>query len=531
MGQEPTPKRNRRQFLTASGALILGGSLPARLLHAADELRFKADPFTLGVASGYPNSNSIVLWTRLAPEPTRPDGGIPASEVVPVTCEIASDERMRNIVLTQEYFATAQHAHSVHFEPTGLSPARDYWYRFTAGGFRSVVGRTRTASAPNAAQPQLRIALASCQQYEHGYFVAYRHMLDDELDAVLHVGDYIYESSWGNARIRQHDAPDAITLDDYRRRHALYRGDKDLQAAHARYPWLVTWDDHEVENDYAGDSSQTDDPKAWFLARRAAAYQAYYEHMPLPRRAMPFGSDLRLYAQRTLGTLANVMMLDTRQYRSPLACTRPYFRGSRRTDCAELKVPERTKLGAIQESWLAQQLARSRTTWNLLAQGTVMSYINEGRGDKSKDSGQDAYWTDSWNGYHAARERLMTMLAETRAKNPVVLSGDIHAFLVGNLHRTPSDLGSAVIASEFVCTSISSEAGSQKSFDAIRAQNPNLLLANGEKHGYLRLHLTPERLRADLIGVDSVTDPNSRASTYASYVVEDGKPGPVLSGV
>jgi alkaline phosphatase D len=524
---EGGPKHSRRQVLMAGGALVFAASLPARLLHAADALRFKTDPFTLGIASGYPTQNSIVLWTRLAPKPERPDGGIAASEVVPVTCEIASDERMRNIVLTQQYFATAQYAHSVHVEPVGLSAAREYWYRFTAGGFRSVVGRTRTAAAPNTAQAELRLALASCQQYEHGYFVAYRHMLGDELDAVLHVGDYIYESSWGNTRVRNHGTPETITLEDYRVRHALYRSDKDLQAAHARYPWLVTWDDHEVENDYAGDGSQTDDPRAWFLARRAAAYQAYYEHMPLPRRAMPYGADLRLFTQRTFGTLANVMMLDTRQYRSPLACTRPYLRGSRTADCAELKAPQRTKLGEIQEGWLSQQLARSGATWNLLAQGTVMSHINEGR--LKADSQEEAYWTDSWNGYHAARERLMKTFVDTRARNPVVLSGDIHAFLVGNLHSTPSDLDSAIIASELVATSISSQSGSQASFDRLRAQNPNLLFANSEKHGYVRLHLTPQRLRADLIGVDSVADAHSGASTYASYVIESGKPGPIGS--
>jgi alkaline phosphatase D len=279
-------------------------------------------------------------------------------------------------------------------------------------------------------------------------------------------------------------------------------------------------DDHEVENDYAGEVSQYDDPRAWFLARRAAAYQAYYEHMPLPRRALPFGADLRLFTQRTFGKLANVMMLDSRQYRSPLACTSPYMRGSRRTNCPELKAPERTKLGAIQESWLAQKLARSGATWNLLAQGTVMTSINEG-----KDGNE--YWTDSWNGYHAARERMMTTLVDTRAKNPIVLSGDIHAFLVANLNRTPHDRKSEIIASEFVTSSITSQAGSQASFDALRATNPNILFANSEKRGYVRLHLTAERARADLIGMDSVVEPNAAAKVHASYVVEAGRAGPI----
>lgn len=516
-----TDRWNRRELLSRGAALVATTALPARLLHAADALRFKSDPFTLGVASGYPTPSSVVLWTRLAPDPLHPTGGIAADEVVPVTCEIATDERMRNIVRTERVFATAQHAHSLHFEPSGLSPAREYWYRFSAGGFRSRVGRTRTAPARNAATAQLRLAVASCQHFEQGYFGAYRHMLADDLDAIVHVGDYIYESSWGT-RIRAHSVQEAITLDDYRSLYALYRSDQDLQAAHAHCPWLVTWDDHEVENDYAGEVSQFDDPRSWFLARRAAAYQAYYEHMPLPRRALPFGADLRLFTQRSFGTLANVMMLDTRQYRSPLACTKPYSRGSRRTHCAELSVPDRTKLGAIQESWLQQELARSRTTWNLLAQGTVMTAINEG-------ANGEAFWTDSWNGYHAARDRLMTTLAETRAQNPIVLSGDIHAFLVANLHRVPLDRESPIVASELVATSITSAGGSQASFDDLRERNSNLLFANSTRRGYLRLHLTRERARGDLIGMDSVSDPNASASIQASYVVEAGRPGPTLA--
>jgi alkaline phosphatase D len=511
----------RRNVMLHGAAAMTTAVLPDRLLHAAAALRFKSTPFSLGVASGYPSPSSVVLWTRLAPEPMHPSGGIDPLQVVPVSCSIASDERMRNVIRTDSLYATAQHAHSIHFEPEGLSPGRDYWYRFSAGGFQSVIGHTRTAPARDAADAQLRLAVASCQQYEHGYFVAYRHMLGDDLDAVLHLGDYVYEASWGSAPVRHHNDPEAITLEDYRRRYALYRSDADLQAAHARYPWLVTWDDHEVENDYAGETSEEDDPRDWFLARRAAAYQAYYEHMPLPRRAMPLGADLRLFTRRTFGTLANVLMLDSRQYRSPLACTRPYWRGSRKVNCAELQNPERTKLGAIQESWLQQRLARSDATWNVLAQGTVMTNLNEG------DDGQ--LWSnDNWNGYPAARERLMTVLTETGAKNPLVLSGDIHAFLVANLHRTPQNTDSPIVASEFVTSSISSQADTQARFDALRARNPNLLLANSEKRGYVRLHLTSERARADLIGMDSVVEASAGAKVVASYVVEAGRPGPMV---
>lgn len=509
----------RRNLLQSGGAIVATSVLAPRLLHAADALRFKTDPFSLGVASGYPTPSSVVLWTRLAPEPMHPSGGVSANDAIPVVCEIAADERMRNVLRSERLYATSQFAHSIHFEPDGLRPGRDYWYRFSAGGFRSAIGRTRTAPARDATIAELRLAVASCQQFEHGYFHAYRHMLADDLDAIVHVGDYIYESSWGNRRVRHHNAPEAITLEDYRVRHALYRGDKDLQAAHARYPWLVTWDDHEVENDYAGQMSQYDDPTAWFLARRAAAYQAYYEHMPLPRRALPVGADLRLFTQRSFGTLVNLSMLDSRQYRSPLACTRPYWRGSRSVNCEELQARERTKLGAIQESWLQQQLARSDATWNLLAQGTLMTHLKEGkRGEHS--------FNDNWNGYQAARERLMAVLAETQAQNPIVLSGDIHAFLIANLNRTPNDLSSPIIASEFVTTSISSQGGSQASWDAIRAANQNVLFTTPEKRGYLRLHLTAECARADLVGLDSAVDASAGATVQASYLVEAGRAGP-----
>jgi alkaline phosphatase D len=514
---------NRRHLLTCGGALLVANTIPARLLHAADALRFDADPFTLGIASGYPLPGSVVLWTRLAPNPKAPGGGIPASEVVPVTCELATDERMRNIVRTSQEYATAQFAHTIHYEPIDLEPGREYWYRFTAGGQRSAVGRTRTAPAGNASVERLKLAVASCQQYEHGYFLAYRHMLADDLDAVVHVGDYIYESSWGRNRIRRHEAPTAISLDDYRARYALYRSDQDLQAAHARYPWLVTWDDHEVENDYAGDTSENDDPRDWFLARRAAAYQAYYEHMPLPRRALPFGAEMRLFTQRSFGPLLNLMMLDSRQYRTPLACTKPGSRSTGLVDCSEVSHPQRTKLGLAQEGWFARELARSGAQWNLFAQGTLMAYANEG------EAGKDAFRSDTWNGYQAARERMMSAIAATRARNPVVLGGDIHAFVVSNLHRTAQDRQSPILASELVATSISAEGSSQEGLDRMRRQNPNIVFANSAKRGYLRLDVSAERLQADLVGMDSVTDVNAGASTYARYVIENDRPGPIAA--
>jgi alkaline phosphatase D len=445
-------------------------------------------------------------------------------EVATVEWEVATDEKMAHVVRKGVEYATAEWAHSVHAEVEGLEPGRDYWYRFTATRVRSPIGRTRTAPAPNAPLANLKLAVASCQQYEQGYFSAYRHMLAGNPDLILHVGDYIYELTWGDDLVRSHGAPETYTLDDYRQRYALYKSDPDLAAAHAACPWLVTWDDHEVDNDYAGTTSEENDDPELFIARRAAAYRAYYEHMPLPRRAVPLGTSMRLYAQRAFGDLANVFMLDQRQYRSPEACPPAGRAGSNSVtpvDCPELENPSRQMLGERQESWLYAALAKSKARWNLLGQGTVMSYVNE------QANGPPRYWTDGWNGYPAARARLMDTLAEKSIANPVVLSGDIHAFIVSGLHRQAGNLDTPLVASELVTTSISSQAVEQKVLDKRAALNPNLLIANGEYRGYLRLEISRERLQTDLVAMNTVKKPDASARLLRSFVIEAGRPGPI----
>ncbi len=514
----------RRSFLAGSlaSASVVALSAGWRSLRASTP-QFTKNPFPLGVASGYPTPSSVVLWTRLAPSPLEPGGGVPPV-VIPVEWEVATDDKMTHVVRRGTDYATPDWAHSVHVEPSGLEPARDYWYRFTVGNARSPIGRTRTAPAMNAPTAQLKVAVASCQQYEQGYFTAYRHMVSGNPDLVVHVGDYIYELTWGDNLVRSHGAPEAYTLEDYRQRYSLYKSDPDLAAAHAACPWLVTWDDHEVDNDYAGSTSEENDDPELFLARRAAAYRAYYEHMPLPRRAVPFGLQMRLYGQRAFGDLASIFMLDQRQYRSPEACSPPGRGGANRIsprDCPELGQPSRQMLGERQEQWLFATLAKSKPRWNLLGQGTVMAYINEQSG------GGERYWTDAWNGYPAARARLIDFIAARKIANPVVLSGDIHAFVVSGLNQRASDLASPVVASELVTTSISSQGIAQKRLDAWRALNPNLLLANSEYRGYLQLVLTHEHLEADLIAMDSVKKPGAGARTLQSFVIEAGRPGPV----
>jgi len=509
----------RRKFLGASLAITGSGLLLPRRARPDESFRFSKNPFSLGIASGYPTPDGMVLWTRLAPSPLEPGGGMP-QEVIPVDWEVASDEKMHTIVQHGTDYATPDWAHSIHVEPSGLDPGRDYWYRFESGGSRSPIGRTRTAPTYGAPLDRLKLGVVCCQHYEQGYYTAYRHMLADNLDLIVHVGDYIYE---GNSviKVRHHNMPVAFTLDDYRARHALYRTDHDLANAHAATPWLLIWDDHDVANDYANDVSEEDDDPQLFLARRAAAYQAYYEHMPLPRWAVPSGPAMRLYATRAFGDLASIVLLDQRQYRSPEACPPLGRAGGHRVDeskCAELDDPSRTMLGGRQEAWAQGQLASSKTRWNLLAQGTLMGYNNEAPLPEHR------YWTDAWNGYPAARERLMKFLAEKHISNPVVLSGDIHAFVVSGLHLKASDLDSPLVAPEFVTTSVSSDAVPETYFETARKINPNLLTATGEHRGYVRMEITKDTLRADLISVDTVKTPDSGRSTLVSYVVEAGKP-------
>ena len=509
----------RRRLLKALAAAGMLSAVPARAGPTA-QARFAAFPFSLGVASGYAQSSGLVLWTRLAPAPLAPAGGMDG-EVVPVRWEIARDPAFRTVVTSGTAYAEPNWAHSVHVEVSGLEPATPYWYRFAAGDAVSPTGRTHTTPPSGASPARLRFAFASCQQYEQGYYGAYRHIVADDPDLVVFLGDYIYESSWGHDLVRSHGSGEPVTLEEYRRRYALYKTDPDLQAAHAACPWLLTWDDHEVQNDYANDRSQSLNNPSWFLARRAAAYKAWYEHQPVPRAMRPSGPAARIYTRSGFGDLAEFFVLDDRQYRSHQACPRPGRGGAAVVDpaaCAELADPARTLLGAAQEQWLHAGLASSPARWTLVAQQTRMAQLDERPGP-----GRLA-WTDAWDGYPAARARLLEALA--RKRNPVVIGGDIHAFNVTQLKLDFDDPSARVVASEFVGTSISSQGWAQQRFDALRADNPHVLLADSRYRGYVRMELTPTGLKADLRAMEDVRTRDAACRTLASFFVEDGEPGP-----
>ncbi|HEX2825209.1 MAG TPA: alkaline phosphatase D family protein [Burkholderiales bacterium] len=507
----------RRAFLLRAAALGAAyAASPVRVIARA----FERDPFALGVASGYPHPGGMTLWTRLAPRPLEGGGMRPAA--VEVRWEVASDEAFRTIAANGRTTAAAEWAHSVHVDVKGLEPGRPYWYRFHAGEATSPVGRTSTAPAAEAAPSRLRLAFASCQQYEQGWFTAYRHMAREDLDLVVHLGDYIYESSWGRNLVRSHGSDQPYTLAEYRTRHALYKLDDDLRAAHAAFPWIVTWDDHEVQNDYANDRSQVLDSPEAFLARRAAAYQAYYEHMPLPAWARPRGPAMRLHTALDYGRLASFYVLDDRQYRSHQACP-PEGRGGstvvKEEDCRQRLDRSLTMLGSAQEQWLDESFGRSRAAWNIVAQQTLMA-----QADRRAGPGGD-FWTDGWDGYPRARERLLAAVAQRALRNPLVISGDVHMSAVCDLKANFDDARSPVVATEICGPSITSQGPSVARVEALLKENPHFRFANGARRGYATLDITPARCVARLRTVGTVKEPDAPIHTLATFAVEDGRPG------
>jgi alkaline phosphatase D len=511
---------DRRRVLAAgatAAALLVAERLAGAWPAPARPLGY---PFTLGVASGDPAPGGVVLWTRLAPAPLQPDGGMPA-RAVPVDWQVAADPGLGRVVRSGTVLAQPAWAHAVHVEVDGLAPAGTYWYRFRAAGELSPVGRTRTLPAAGASPARLALAVVCCQHYEHGYYTAYQHLAQEDLDLVVHLGDYLYETPPAEGQPRRHAGPQPTDLAGYRQRHAQYRTDPDLQAAHAAVPFLLAWDDHEAQNDYAGDRSERWDPPAVFRRRRAAAYRAYWEHLPLRRRSRPRGPAARLYRRFRFGDLVELNMLDTRQYRDDQPCDdNGVGRAQVVAGCQERLDRRRTLLGSEQRRWLLTGLDRSRARWNVVAQQLLMAEL-----DLQPGPGL-AYNSDGWDGYAADRDRILRFLAARRPSNPVVLGGDLHSFWVNDLTLDHHRPGAATLASEFVGTSVSSSGPPYEPLRACLADNPHVRFFDSRWRGYLRCLVDRQHWRTDLRVVDTVEWPGAPAQTLASFAVQHGHPGP-----
>ncbi len=479
-----------------------------------DSIVFADDPFGLGVASGDPEPESVVIWTRLAPNPQSDDSLL--TEKVPVRWEVALDEKMQNIVAKGTVRAAPESAHSIHVEVNGLRPSQWYWYRFSVAAGSSPVGRTKTTPPANRPNDRVNFAFASCQHYEAGYFTAYRHMAKEDLDMVFHLGDYIYEGGPTADRPRMHNGPEIISLADYRKRYALYKSDPLLMVAHASFPWGVVWDDHEVDNNYASLIPEATAPPVDFAARRRAAYQAWYEHMPVRRSTLRRGSEVQIYRPIRYGTLANFYMLDTRQYRTDQPCG-----DGAKAPCPESLDPRATILGPQQGEWLNRELRDSRARWNVLAQQVMMAQVDSLAGSDQR------FPMDQWNGYAMERRRLLEFLGNNRISNPIVLTGDIHTNWAADLKPDFASETSPVVGTEFVGTSISTGGdGSdvRPTTPLILSENPHIKFFNAQR-GYVRCSVTPSRWQTDYRIIDAITRPDANVSTRASFVVEDSRPG------
>ncbi|MFE1285212.1 alkaline phosphatase D family protein [Streptomyces sp. NPDC058751] len=505
---------DRRRFLTAS-ATVLGAAASAQLwlpgTARAAETPLPEGVFSLGVASGDPLPDAVVLWTRLAPDPLN-GGGMP-DRTVPVEWEIAEEARFRKPVRRGTAYARPEYGHSVHVDVRGLRADRAYWYRFRADGQVSPTGRTRTAPHPYRAGGSLRVALASCQNWQNGYFTPYADMLEQDPDVVLFVGDYIYESPPSATAVRRHEGTgEPYTLVQYRNRYAQYRSDPHLAAMHANAPWVVTFDDHEVDNDFAGEIPQDPDKQTHdaFTARLAAAYQAYYEHMPVRATAIPDGPHIRMYRRLDFGRLARLNVLDTRQFRSDQA-----------TSQEGAQDPSLTMLGAAQKEWLLRGMHRSPARWNLVASQIMMA-------ETDLQVGEGKLWYyDAWDGYQAERNALMGEFADIR--NPVVLTGDRHLTMISDLKADFADPESEVVGAEFVGTSIASggdqdQVAFHKQWDPRMPDNPHWKFIDAHR-GYHLFDVRRDGIDAQVRVAETVLRPDAASSVLARLRVDDGKPG------
>jgi alkaline phosphatase D len=516
----------RRQLLVGSAALLVvglagcsdddgAGGDTTTTAGATTTTRpppdLSGDPFTLGVASGDPLPDSVILWTRLAPDPLAADGlgGMPA-DPVDVVWEVATDAAFTDVVRTGVANAEPAHAHAVHVDVDGLQPGSDYYYKFAVGGHTSLVGRTRTL--PDGSPDRFGLAVVNCQWFETGYYAAYRHLLDEDVDLVLHLGDYIYEyAGTGEGERSTLPTHDLQSLTDYRLRYASYKLDEDLRTAHHRFPFVLTWDDHEVANNYSGDTLRTVpvSPEA-ARPRKAAGYQAWWEHLPV-RMDPPDGSQATVHRHLDVGDLARIYLLDQRQYSDLPPCRDGDPDADDFGDCGE-RLDDRTLLGADQETWFGEVSAASTATWNLVGNPVVLGGVDGGN-----DADGAAYYLDTWDGYPTARHRFIQQLAAI--DNPVVLTGDYHAGMLIDVHERPFEPDSPLVATELMAPAISSPL-----FPAdVTGRSPQVRRQlNG--HGYLTVDVRRDTVLAHFQVLADVADAASPITTELTCTITAGSP-------
>lgn len=511
---------NRRAALSRSLAAAAGAFLAARPARSAEPARFTSDPFKLGVAAGDPRSDGFVIWTRLAPEPFQADGGL-AGRTIAVDWSVAADPEFRAVVRSGRAAAHPDRAHAIHVELAGLLPDRPYWYRFDAGGARSRTGQARTLPAPGSARDRFRLAWASCQHFEQGWFTPYQDMVAWGPELILHLGDYIYESSWG-PQVRRHPYGEPKSLGEYRVHHALYKLDADLQAAHAAACWAFIWDDHDVENDYAGVTPEDPAEAEAFPARRAAAYRAWLENLPVSPRSLLAGGAVRMHRELMVGDLMQLLLLDARQHRSPRACVDPERWRSTLKACPEAAAAARTILGPEQEAWFADRFAGSAARWTAIAQPTLFSHWHQ-----LDAAGQPLAYQDGWAAYPAARQRLLDQIATRGRQDVVIVGGDMHSFFANDVKSDFGRLDSPVVAAEFVTSSITSHSFNFERWRPSMAapENAHLRFFDDRQRGWCAAVVGRDRWEVDFRAASSVWRRDPTFASLRRWTVEHGRAG------
>lgn len=502
---------NRRGFLIRAVLGLGAAPLAARLAYASE---LSTNPFTLGIASGDVTDDSVVLWTRLAPEPLAGDGGMPLANV-PVRWELATDPGMTRVIRRGEVFATPELAHSVHVDIDGLEPGTAYWYHFVAAPYRTVTGRTKTLPLGDSDPVSARFVVAACQNYTHGHFAAFDRMVEDDPDFVIHLGDYIYDTSYGET-FRLHETEKRpVSVTDFRRRHALYKTDVQLQHAHAQIPFFPVIDNH--------DATEDADPAT--LAQRAAAYQAWYEHMPVRGYGGIGENHFDMHRRIVLGNLTQISLLDGRQFRDDReVCNNndypDYGFGNYRERCERVFDERRTLLGDDQERWLTDNLASCASTWNVMASpGPFLPF-------RYAHDGKDLRYIGAWDIYPANRERVAAALLGNRDSHPVILSGDVHSFWALDGRETP-DEDERFPVTEFVTSSISAnwpEPLAKRVTENLE-HNPQVSFYEPDRRGYLLNDVSPSEWKVTMRALRDVEDPASPAFDLATFSVDAGKPG------
>ncbi|MCX4775369.1 alkaline phosphatase D family protein [Streptomyces sp. NBC_01264] len=531
----PLGPRRRTVVLGAATAAAL---TPLAGLSTAPAAEAAAGPaFLHGVAAGDPLPDGVLLWTRVTPDP----GAVPGSgrgSAVTVGWEVSADRGFSQIVAAGTTTASAATDHTVKVDVRGLRPRTPYWYRFTAGTAISPVGRALTTAAADTATDRVRFGVVSCANWESGYFSAYRHLAGRaDLDAILHLGDYIYEYGTGEypeaqSVVRQHEPKhEIVSLADYRARHGKYKTDADLQALHAAHPIVAIWDDHEFADDAwaGGAGNHTPGTEGDWAARAAAAKQAYFEWMPV--RPSIAGT---VYRRLSFGSLADLHLLDLRSFRSQQA----------KTGSSAVDDPTRSITGRAQLDWLKSGLVSSNATWKLVGTSVMISPVAFGslparllkplRKLLGLPAGGIAVNVDQWDGYTSDRKELLQHLRDRGVKNTVFLTGDIHMAWANDV---PMDMAtypaSGTAATEFVVTSVTSDnldemlgvpadTVSLAAESAVRAANWHVKAVDMDAHGYGVLDVTAQRTQMDYYVLSDMRRPDATAAWSHSFRTLNG---------